>query len=65
MNILDRLLGKVSYIDDFKWPLRGPSVWSFHDINSLYPTIMNLPMLGITKAEDSVTVSYIEENLRD
>lgn len=37
------LFGKIYSIDEYKWPLRGPSVWLYSDINSLYPeVILNL-----------------------
>lgn len=62
MNTLDKLLGKVSYIDDFEWP-KDPIPWyNSVDINSLYPGIMtaiHAPMLGIIRAQP--TDSTMEE----
>lgn len=59
-KLLYRLMGEVSYIDEFKWPMDPLPWYNSMDINSLYPdTIRNL----IPPTQDSPTFSYIEKQL--
>lgn len=58
MNILDILLGKVSYIDEFEWPTAPDPLnwlkttsWKAYDVNSLYPTVIIPPSTDSTMEE--------------